>query len=67
MTTYRETPPCVFCGHREHLQDVCEQDLGEFGECACSDPRTDTLGPCGCRDYHMADCPIRSGESEIEP
>lgn len=20
-----------------------------------------TLGPCGCTDYHMADCPIRTG------
>lgn len=21
----------------------------------------DTLGPCGCTDYHMADCPTRTG------
>jgi hypothetical protein len=30
---------CPFCGHREHLADVCEQDLGEFGECQCADTR----------------------------
>lgn len=21
----------------------------------------DTLGPCGCTDYHLADCPTRTG------
>lgn len=21
----------------------------------------ETLGPCGCTDYHMADCPLRTG------
>lgn len=21
----------------------------------------DALGPCGCIDYHMADCPLRTG------
>ena len=35
----RETPPCPWCGHREHLLDVCEQDMGEFGECPCADTR----------------------------
>lgn len=24
----------------------------------------DTLGPCGCTDYHMADCPLRTGSSD---
>ena len=40
---YRETPPCPFCGHREHRDDICEQDLGEHGECQCADtrPRSD--------------------------
>ena len=36
---YRETPPCPWCGHREHINDVCEEDLGEFGECSCADSR----------------------------
>lgn len=26
---------------------------------------TDTLGPCGCTDYHMSDCPTRTGGSVI--
>jgi hypothetical protein len=25
------------------------------------DAPSDTLGPCGCTDYHMADCPTRTG------
>ena len=25
------------------------------------DEADDTLGPCGCTDYHMADCPTRTG------
>ena len=23
------------------------------------------LGPCGCSDYHMADCPTRTGEGTM--
>ena len=26
-----------------------------------AEQRRDSLGPCGCSDYHYADCPIRSG------
>ena len=26
-----------------------------------------TLGPCGCSDYHMADCPLVTGRSESYP
>ena len=22
---------------------------------------SESLGPCGCTDYHMADCPTRTG------
>lgn len=25
----------------------------------------DTLGPCGCVDYHMADCDLKTGGSVI--
>lgn len=24
------------------------------------EPSDDTLGPCGCTDYHTSDCPIRT-------
>lgn len=24
-------------------------------------PDEDTLGPCGCTDYHLADCPLVTG------
>lgn len=24
------------------------------------DTDNDTLGPCGCTDYHMSDCPTRT-------
>lgn len=24
----------------------------------------ETLGPCGCVDYHMADCPIRTASRD---
>ena len=26
----------------------------------------DTLGPCGCTDYHMSDCPTRTGYGVME-
>jgi len=26
----------------------------------------DTLGACGCRDYHAADCPTRTGGSGMD-
>ena len=26
----------------------------------------ETLGPCGCTDYHMADCPIRAPAGDLE-
>jgi hypothetical protein len=35
-----------------------------------NDPREDrtwALGPCGCTDYHMADCPLVSPPSEPDP
>lgn len=25
---------------------------------------TDTLGPCGCVDYHRADCPLRTAQRD---
>ena len=28
---------------------------------AATTAREDTLGACGCIDYHMADCPIMTG------
>ncbi len=26
----------------------------------------ETLGPCGCSDYHMSDCPIWTDDTEDE-
>lgn len=26
-----------------------------------------TLGPCGCIDYHMADCDLMTGGSQYPP
>ncbi len=31
-----EPPTCPACGHRQHVNDVCERDMGEFGECQCA-------------------------------
>lgn len=25
------------------------------------------LGPCGCEDYHLADCPLLTGEPQDAP
>lgn len=25
----------------------------------------ETLGPCGCVDYHVADCPLRTADSDV--
>ena len=38
---------CPFCGHSEHLADVCEYDLGESGECRCIDDRYRVMGHVG--------------------
>lgn len=38
--------------------DYCE--ACESLNCRCDD----TLGPCGCVDYHYADCPTRGGYEE---
>lgn len=28
---------------------------------AMAEADPEALGPCGCTDYHLADCPIRTG------
>ena len=30
------------------------------------EPDDDVLGPCGCTDYHMNDCPTRTGGTSID-
>jgi len=55
------------------LPDVCAScgadvtnDAGAWLDAGTSHPHTcpdDTLGPCGCTDYHLADCPTRTGGS----
>lgn len=42
------------CANEDHGIDICT-----FGRCPwCQEEPTDALGPCGCTDYHMADCPL---------
>lgn len=31
------------------------------------DPDDGTLGPCGCSDYHMADCPLMTERGSYYP
>lgn len=44
--------------HLEHLRDRPD-------EAGADEPVT--LGPCGCVDYHMADCPLVTGYRDNEP
>lgn len=49
-----DAPPCTECGG----------GLAHYPECAlmlAERNAPDTLGPCGCTDYHMADCPTVTG------
>lgn len=32
----------------------------------CGKEDSETLGNCGCVDYHMADCPIRTSTYDME-
>lgn len=40
------------------LEGAIEYVTGAYRSDDGSDP---TLGSCGCTDYHMSDCPIRTG------
>jgi hypothetical protein len=33
--------------------------LDYLQECAAEENAAETLGSCGCVDYHLADCPLR--------
>lgn len=41
-----------------------ENEPEERGAYLRPEEENDTLGPCGCVDYHMADCPTRTGYSD---
>jgi hypothetical protein len=43
--------------------------MTERPETEILDPSSDygPLGPCGCNDYHYADCPTRTGYSDDPP
>lgn len=57
---------CTFCG-----SEACEWDgdilLGcaDCGYDALEGPNV--LGPCGCIDYHMADCPTVTDRFQEDP
>lgn len=48
---------------------ILESDVDQLGEVCdcgmCEQPDEDDakLGPCGCTDYHMADCPVLTGRA----
>ena len=47
-------------GHRDADQTLHGNSFAALGAWrTTSDPDPDALGPCGCTDYHMADCPTR--------
>jgi len=60
-------PECRFCGFEvRYFGEIC----GDCREAETSDQRdqresydydNNGLGPCGCNDYHYADCPTRGG------
>lgn len=43
-------------GYREYIADQREERAALE---AAQPTQPDALGPCGCSDYHYADCPIR--------
>lgn len=43
-------------------------DACATGDCSCDEPEDQDesrLGSCGCRDYHMADCPTRTDRGPV--
>lgn len=63
---------CYNCGDRmsRSSDEACELHNGQW---VCSsncwqeyaDKFDESLGSCGCIDYHMADCPTVSGYGEV--
>ena len=60
-----------YLGHCDHIgchNTAVEVKDGRFW-CALHVPPIEdefTLGPCGCTDYHMADCPLRTASADFE-
>lgn len=53
----------------EAIRDAADLTLDDFTPWSDADHDADfreTLGNCGCTDYHMADCPLRTGDSGID-
>ena len=46
--------------HFEREAELNEDDGGDI-DTSNEDDYPTTLGSCGCTDYHMADCPLRTG------
>ena len=59
--------PCTLCGQGEsgymqgHTFAVLSDQPND------DDQGSESLGSCGCTDYHMADCPTRTGNYERDP
>ena len=53
------------CNECERVFDLLDDDDANewmYGhDCEPAKLEDGTLGPCGCTDYHMADCPTRTG------
>jgi len=58
--------PCSLCGQGEsgYMEGHSFAVLANGSD---DDQPNETLGSCGCTDYHMADCPLRTGNHESNP
>jgi hypothetical protein len=48
----RDILPNICPASKPVMEVISVEGLGDLNE--------DTLGPCGCVDYHLADCPLRT-------
>lgn len=66
--TYHSSPDDDRPTRLEAIRDAADLTLDDFTPWSDADRDADfgeTLGNCGCTDYHMADCPLRTGGSNM--